>query len=305
MNLSSPPQRFRARILENRPLGGNLHGLVLDAAAIAGLVQPGHFVQLDCHSSLTLLRPFSIMDADAEKGTVEILYQVVGVGTKFMQQWQTGQEAWVFGPLGSCFTATRKVHGALLVAGGVGLAPLRFLARRLQNLGVAVTILWGLEAEVVPFATVSAILPQPGEQIENPLALAWEESHGIVTRLASIKKRQGFYHGLVSELLEQILGGIGGSLPHLYVCGPTAMMVAVADVAKKWDLKGEVSLEGHMACGFGGCAGCAVPVYQGEGWHYVRSCTEGPVLPLDQVLWQTPGIKADGCNTKGGKGSCL
>lgn len=302
MKLSETVQRIAVRVLENRPLGGSLRSLVLEAPEIASVVLPGQFVQLDCHPSLTLLRPFSIMNADSEKGTVEIFYQVVGVGTKVMEQWLPGQKTWVLGPLGSCFTVGNAGEQTLLVAGGVGLAPLRFLAHRLVKRHIPVTLLWGLEAEQIPFATAPAVRDAGVLVVENPLALVLEEEMGIVTRLASVTKREGFFHGYVSDLMNRVLEVVVGSgiRPRLYVCGPTPMMAQVADLAQRWGLQGEVSLESHMACGFGGCAGCVVPVSQGDGWRYVRSCTEGPVLPLEQVLWEVPMGNGGGCTIKGG-----
>ncbi|MBF0414274.1 MAG: dihydroorotate dehydrogenase electron transfer subunit [Magnetococcales bacterium] len=294
MSLSFPPLRYCARILDNRSLGGALFHLVLGVPPMATRAQPGHFLQLDCHPSLTLPRPFSIMGVDGDRGTVDIFYQVVGAGTAFMSQWQPGQEAWVLGPLGSCFTMPPQGVSALLVAGGVGLAPLRFLAHGLRRAGVQVTLLWGLEAQTIPFATVPALLGVAGEPVPAPMALQLEENAGIATRLASMSQRDGFYHGLVSDLLEKVIAAGGGN-PHLYVCGPTAMMVAVQSVAKTWGLQGEVSLESHMACGFGGCAGCVVPVAAPDAgvgaWRYVKCCTEGPVLPLGQVLWNPSGAQ--------------
>jgi len=302
VNISSTVQRVRVRVFENRVLGERLRSLVLEAPEVARRVLPGQFIQLDCHPSLTLLRPFSIMNADPEKGTVEIFYQVVGVGTRAMATWSKDHETWILGPLGSHFTAPGPGERAMLVAGGVGLAPLRFLAHRLHMQQIPVTLLWGIEAEKIPFATVSAFGGVGVDVVENPLVLAQEAAMGIVTCLASAQKREGFFHGLVSDLMDRVLEvGTGlGLRPRLYVCGPTAMMAAVAGLAQKWALRGEVSLEGHMACGLGGCAGCAVPVVQGDGWRYVRSCTEGPVLPLDQVLWDVPMVHAGGCSTKRG-----
>ncbi|MBF0172690.1 MAG: dihydroorotate dehydrogenase electron transfer subunit [Magnetococcales bacterium] len=303
----NPPRRIRVRVHENRPLGGRMHGLTLDAPAIARQARPGQFLQMDCHPSLTLPRPFSIMNTDPETGMVEVFYKVVGVGTGYMEQWRPGDQPWVLGPLGSSFTEPPEGCRAVLVAGGVGLAPLRFWADRLRQRGIGVTLLWGLEAETVPFATVPARIGLPGGVIESPLALAREEQRGIVTRLASITKKPGFFHGWVSDLLHQVLEGTRGAdgPVHLYVCGPTAMMVAVTELAKQWKLKGEISLEGTMACGFGGCAGCAVPVYHGDDWRFVRSCTEGPVLPLDQILWHIPEVNTNSCNKEGERRSCL
>jgi dihydroorotate dehydrogenase electron transfer subunit len=75
---------------------------------------------------------------------------------------------------------------------------------------------------------------------------------------------------------------VGYSKTRLFACGPHAMLKAVAKLATG----GQVSLEAHMACGFGGCAGCVVPILTGEGWNYRRVCVVGPVFDISQVAWQ-------------------
>ncbi|MBF0109802.1 MAG: dihydroorotate dehydrogenase electron transfer subunit [Magnetococcales bacterium] len=306
---SLAPCHILARVRENRPLGDRFFLLILEAPEIALRATPGRFLQVDCDPSLTLPRPFSIMAVDREGGTVAVFYKVVGTGTRFMQQWPSGTKVWVLGPLGSSFSPPPPGRTPLMVAGGVGLAPLRFLGERLsQGNNDRPLLLWGVEAETIPWATTAPRLKFPEDPITHPVALAWEEEQGIVSRLASLKERDGFFHGRVGDLLDRILAGIpdSGSRFFLYVCGPWAMMAAVAQTAARWHIPGEVSLEGTMACGFGGCAGCAVPVYQEENreneWRYVRSCTEGPVLPMERIVWHTHRHPDTMAATKKGKG---
>ncbi len=292
--LDTPQQicRTRVRVLFNRPLPGDQFLLRLYAPSLFHRMRPGHFVHLECHPSLTLPRPFSVLGIDEEEGAIDILYKVVGRGTRLMAEWDKGEETHLLGPMGHPFKLRDPApRQAILVARGIGLAPLDFLARYLIDDGVPTMLLFGCEAGL-PFPAASSRLPWPGEGDEAPgKALSHLESLGIPSRLSSLTKRSGFYLGYVTGLLESTLEGLraaSGKLETtLYVCGPTPMMAAVADVARRFDLDGQASLEEHMACGFGGCAGCAAPIRQEpeEGWGYKRVCVDGPVFPLMDVDW--------------------
>ncbi|MBF0359094.1 MAG: dihydroorotate dehydrogenase electron transfer subunit [Magnetococcales bacterium] len=276
-----------ATVLFNKQLTPNQYLLRLHAPDVAKESEPGHFIHLNCHPSLTLPRPFSIMDADVEMGTLDIFYQVVGEGTEYMQSWQAGLETPLLGPIGRSFRVPDADRFALLIAGGIGYAPLDFFARLLKKTGVEITVLLGIEREA-PFELISAT-PLPHELIENPITLARLQEQDIVSRVASLQPKPGFFHGYVTELASGILQNISAEQrlkTDLYCCGPTPMMKAAAAVAKEFNLGGQVSLEEHMACGFGGCAGCVAPIKSAEGWGYQRVCTDGPVFAINDVVWE-------------------
>ncbi len=283
-------QQSEAVVICNQHLVDNKYLLRLQVEDIALKAEPGHFVHLNCHPSLTLPRPFSIMDSDPGLGTIDIFYQVVGDGTEYMRGWQAGHRTTMLGPLGRPFRRPESGRKALLIAGGIGYAPLDFFARRLKIWGFDATLLLGLEA-APPFALIASSREVGPEMVVDPLALARLEQLDIPSRVASLEPKPGFFQGYVSTLAKEILLDMSTTVLNktdIYLCGPTPMMQAAARVAKEFNLGGQASLEEHMACGFGGCAGCVAPIKEPEdagGWNYRRVCTEGPVFPLDAVLW--------------------
>ncbi|MBF0446126.1 MAG: dihydroorotate dehydrogenase electron transfer subunit [Magnetococcales bacterium] len=278
-----------ATVLFNKQLTKTQYLLRLQAPRGVEEAKPGHFIHLNCHPSLTLPRPFSILDSDINQGTLDIFYQVVGEGTQYMAGWQAGFETTMLSPIGCHFKQPDAGHNAMLIAGGIGYAPLDFFARQLKKQGVQTTLLLGLESDP-PFELTTSNTPLlPFEPIKNPVSLTRQESFGIPSRLASFEAKPGFFHGYVTELAARILQEMDNQQREktvLYICGPTPMMKAAAKVAVKFNIGGQVSLEEHMACGFGGCAGCVAPIKDADdGWNYRRVCTDGPVFDLKDVVW--------------------
>ena len=280
--------QITATVLFNQQLTDNQYLLRLHATEAAREAKPGHFIHLNCHPSLTLPRPFSIMDADPTLGTLDIFYQIVGEGSEYMSGWKAGQNTTLLGPIGRQFNKPDPERNALLIAGGIGYAPLDFLARRLKEWKVETTLLLGMES-TPPFELSAAKTPMDSEPVVKPQALARLEFLGIPSRLSSLTAHPGFFQGYVTELAEKILQEMPEekrSKTDLYICGPTPMMKAAAQVAEKFNLGGQVALEEHMACGFGGCAGCVAPIGKSQdNWNYLRVCTDGPVFSLSDVVW--------------------
>ncbi|MBF0621746.1 MAG: dihydroorotate dehydrogenase electron transfer subunit [Magnetococcales bacterium] len=292
MNQSAMIHRILAEVIENRPLPGDQYLLRLHAPKLAPRIKPGHFAHLDCGPEFTVPRPFSFLDADPQAGHVDMLYKVVGRGTEVMRHWQKGREVALIAPVGNQFDLPEKHQKPLLLAGGIGLAPMLYLGRYLKASGFEPTLMYGTETES-PFETGLATLPlssgttgHSSDALEATLMDA--EKSGITNRLSSLNARPGWFHGFVTQLATQWLQ----SLPeqerntlYIYTCGPTPMMAAAAKVAEQFSLKGQASLEEHMACGFGGCAGCVAPIGTADNWKHRRVCVDGPVFPLDQVRW--------------------
>ncbi|MBF0370862.1 MAG: dihydroorotate dehydrogenase electron transfer subunit [Magnetococcales bacterium] len=279
--------RERGQVVENQALEGGFHRLRLHAPRTAHSAQPGQFIHLDIHPALTLPRPFSLNGVHPGEGTVDLLYKVVGEGTDLMTRWKKGEVAGVLGPIGRPFTLTGDFRHAWLIAGGVGFAPLEFLARRLVAQGVNVTLFLGIEGGC-------------------PFSLSSLELLGIPVHLASVVPEPGYFQGFVTQLVETRFHQLPDEMRsdiHLFACGPTPMMKAVSLLAGRTGLRGEISLEEHMGCGFGGCAGCAAPIRSsqqdssseapqnpspeaGQNWNYQRVCVDGPVFAIDQVAWE-------------------
>lgn len=220
---------------------------------------PGQFLMLRVSDGTDplLARPFGISgfqrrDAGA---VLEIIYRVVGRGTRVMGLWRQGREVRFLGPVGKGFALPPEGSSSLLVAGGVGLPPLLALARRMRDLGRSreLVLLYGE-------ASRERLVPLPGEVVPDVETATCTEDGTCGTR------------GLVTGLVEAREAGRGR---HVFVCGPNPMMSAVLKITQDRCLSSQFSLEARMACGFGVCSGCAVKVASG---HYARVCRDGPVF---------------------------
>jgi len=236
-----------------------LHGDALEAV-------PGQFVMIrgDWGFSPLLPRPFSL--AAVEGPDVTLLVKAVGEGSRRLAALQRGEEIRVHGPLGTAFRTPKPEERLLFVGGGVGIAPLTFLARaRPPSRGGSLTVVYGGRTRRdLPFAAEIA-------------AAAENVTH--VTDDGSAGER-----GLASDAMIDLLGR--APFDRVVACGPWPMMAAAARAASAVGLACEVSLEALMACGYGICLGCAVPA---AGGGYLYACSDGPVVDAGRVDWEAAG----------------
>lgn len=206
-----------------------------------------------------LRRPFSIHRmAAGESGEFEILFRVVGEGTRRLASTHVGERVDVLAPLGRGFRL--GTERPLLVGGGVGVAPLLFLAETLLAGGTAPKLLLGGRSDR------DVLCHDDFSCLAVPYALATEDG--------SLGEP-----GLVTLLLERELAG---ACAGVYACGPLPMLAAVAELCRRESVPCQVSMEAHMACGVGACLGCVVP---GVAEPYLRVCKEGPVFDAGEVDW--------------------
>ncbi|HSR36687.1 MAG TPA: dihydroorotate dehydrogenase electron transfer subunit, partial [Desulfurivibrionaceae bacterium] len=228
--------------------------------------RPGQFLMLRVGEGRDplLRRPLSIHQVTAN-GWVQVLFKVVGQGTRLLAALAPGQAVDVVGPLGNRF-ALHTGRNLCLVGGGMGIAPLYFLARELQrsNPPEAVVPILGARtaAELRPLA-------------DDFVAL------GLEPRLATDDGTLG-HHGLVIDLLSELMAT--SALWTVYTCGPYPMMRAVAKLCREQGWECQVSLETMMACGLAACLGCAIPAAQLDG-PYKHVCKDGPVFGAEEVAW--------------------
>ena len=212
-----------------------------------------------------LHRAFSVADADPEpRGTrLDFLVHGIGPGTDRLCALEPGERLWITGPLGRPFAPPSEVSadaaGAILVGGGIGVAPLALWRRHLSAAGVPTRVLLGFRDQ--------------------------ERSGGVdlfrcsEMRVASEDGHQG-HRGYVTDLLELMLEGDDAASAVVYACGPPAMLEAVRVLCADHGVACELAMEAPMACGFGACFGCAVPLARGG---YMRLCADGPVVRGDQI----------------------
>jgi dihydroorotate dehydrogenase electron transfer subunit len=200
---------------------------------------------------------------------LDFLLDAVGPGTRQLCEAGAGEGVWVTGPLGNSFASPREVApgaaGAVLVGGGVGVAPLALLRRGFAERGVPHRVLLGFR-DAAHTGGLDLFCGSSGALCPE-VRLATEDGHAG-------------HQGLVTDLLLPILAGDDASSGVVYTCGPPAMLEAIRALCVEHGVACELALESPMACGFGACFGCAVPRPEGG---FLRLCVDGPVLRGDQV----------------------
>ena len=209
-----------------------------------------------------LPRALSVADCqeDGDAVRLDFLLEGIGPGTDRLCELQGGDRVWVNGPLGNAFSPPREIApaaaGAILVGGGIGIAPLALLRRQLSAKGVPTQILLGFRD-----AEHSGGLDDLFSCCQ--IGLASDDGHIG-------------HHGRVTDLLAAMLEGDSADTAAVYTCGPPPMLDAVAALCAEAGVTCELAHEAPMACGYGACYGCAVPKPGGDG--YIRLCVDGPVL---------------------------
>jgi dihydroorotate dehydrogenase electron transfer subunit len=254
----------RVKLIKNIEIILDYYKMILYAPDIAKLAMPGQFVNIHLSNKYEpfLRRPFSIHKVLDSK--IEILYKLVGVGTKILSRKRSGDYLDIIGPLGNGFSLSSAVY-SLLVAGGIGVAPLIFLAEKLaelraQNSKVKILVLIGAR-------TKKQILCEREFQ-----------ALGCDVKIATDDGSRGF-KGSVSDLLNRLLSTVDYRPSKIYACGPKQMLQEIACISKRYNVPTQVSLEEHMACGFGACLGCVIQTKNG----YKRVCKDGPIFSLRDI----------------------
>ena len=255
----------RAQVISNSQVSSDLFEMELKAPQIVPLCKPGQFIHLRVSSQYDplLRRPLSLYDVDRQQNTITLLYKVVGKGTEILSRTKSGEYLDIMGPLGRAFSWPQPGQSALLVGGGVGIAPLLFLTRELLEQGYKVKVLYGAQSS------------------QDLAALNRFRRLGAEVWPATMDGQTG-YPGLVTDLLKEQLSIQKTGDWFIYTCGPEPMMAQVAAYAHEYGLKGEVSLEENMACGVGACLGCARQLKSSDK-SYVKVCKDGPVFALQEV----------------------
>jgi dihydroorotate dehydrogenase electron transfer subunit len=277
-----------ARIVRQSAYEGEQFVLRLQAPACARRAEPGSFVHLTCDPSIPMRRPLSIMRADREAGWIEVLYKIVGPGLRALAGRTPGETVSIIGPIGRPFTAHRERPRTVLIGGGVGIPPMIFLAERLCASPEPWRPLVLMGSEIpFPFHPRPSTLVVPGMPAGTIASMPLLEAWDIPSRLASRAGFPGCFDGYVTELAGEWLGSLPSAAlaeVELFACGPTPMLAAAAQLARRYALPCQVSLEEFMACGVGGCAGCTVRVRTAEGDAMKRVCVDGPVFEALQVF---------------------
>ncbi|MGE5542758.1 MAG: dihydroorotate dehydrogenase electron transfer subunit [Bacillota bacterium] len=249
-------------VVSNDGVAAATQRLTLHSPAIAGAGAPGQFVHVDC--GMVLRRPFSISGIHRDRGLVDITYRLVGPGTGWLSGLRSGDRLSVIGPLGNGFSHPSRPGPALLVAGGIGVAPLLGWAKDLRSTGRRVFALVGARSR------------------DHLVGLEALDSLGVSVTACTDDGSAGF-RGTVCDLLHPALKRRRPA--EVYCCGPSPVLRAVQQAAEELRIPCELSVEDRLACGVGACVGCAVRrrVPLGESL-YFRACSDGPVFQAGDVV---------------------
>ncbi|GJQ25145.1 MAG: dihydroorotate dehydrogenase B (NAD(+)), electron transfer subunit [Phycisphaerae bacterium] len=267
--------------------------LTLAAAAFPDAL-PGQFVQILCRDSVQSLadgqamlrRPFSVggLRRGVRSVEIDILGRVVGPGTAWLAGRRRGDTVNILGPLGRPFSITINDEIPILVAGGVGLPPIRWLAETLCRAGIEPSFIYGAQSRDLLAVALCAEPARDGKMSE-----CIKEFAGLGIR-AAITTDDGScgLRGRVTDALGIQLDACAGRAARVYACGPEPMLRAVAERCAARGVACEVAMERVMGCGMATCQSCVVPVRDGastDGWRYALCCREGPVFDASAVIW--------------------
>ena len=291
VNPSNARQRS-VSVVANHAIARDTFRLRLLDPAMAQSIRPGQFLMVRPNGGMDPLlgRPFAvyevIRDANGTAEALDIVYQVVGAGTQALARLREGDSATIWGPLGNGFgPGPGADQPVVLVAGGIGQTP--FLALGRWWLGRAI---YGTDHGPTPTQTaMSATLLYGVRSGDLAAGLADFQDAGVEVDLATDDGSAG-HHGLVTDLLARRLER--GDRPGRVVgCGPPAMLAALTRLTARHGVDCLVSLENHMACGFGVCFSCVAPIRQADGSTDLRRvCVEGPIFPAASVVWPEPKL---------------
>ncbi len=250
-------KQVTATVISNGEVMPGVHLIWLESPQIASIAQPGQFIMVRCGEGFKhpLRRPLSIHQL-ADGSNLAFLFNVAGKGTHWLSQCQTGDNIDLLGPLGKGYSIHPESHNLLLVAGGIGIAPLYFLARDLVKRGYKVLLLYGTaDSKRYPISS------------EIEMVAATED--GAVG-----------HKGPITDLLPEYID----RADQIFACGPMLMYRDMAHRKQELKLEGkpvQVSLEVRMGCGRGVCYGCTLKTKRG----LKQVCQDGPVFDLDDILW--------------------
>ncbi|MEW5920260.1 MAG: dihydroorotate dehydrogenase electron transfer subunit [Bacillota bacterium] len=273
----------KAQVTTQEKVGPDCHLLQLAAPQIAASARPGQFVNVACSRQYQydplLRRPLSIYRVSPDTGIIELIYKVRGRGTELLAQKRAGEIVAVLGPLGKGFDIHEGTSRAILVAGGLGVASLMFLAQELAKVALGKGEEPYVHALIGGHSAEEIICVDDYSALGSPVKV-----HTWITRARLEQELEK----VLEELSEQ---GVKTNTCSLYTCGPEGMLRRLAAWAQEHQMLCQVSLESHMSCGVGACQSCICKTSAGTGntledtWKYSLVCRDGPVFNAEEVIW--------------------
>jgi dihydroorotate dehydrogenase electron transfer subunit len=258
-------KQINAQIVEKKQYGPDGYVFRFQASEIAKTAMPGQFVMLRWSEGFDplLRRPFSFHRIDKKLGTIDILFRVVGKGTTLLAEKNLSESCNLLGPLGNGFKINNAINQPIILAGGMGVAPMLALADQLVTSKIAPLVFLGAKSK------------------EELWCAEQFQSLGCELHLATDDGSLGF-KGTVLELF-LTFGFRISDFGFVFGCGPEPMLRQLAKLAKEKSFDCQISLETNMACGMGTCQGCVTPVVGPEQYQLV--CKDGPVFDSKEIKW--------------------
>jgi dihydroorotate dehydrogenase electron transfer subunit len=259
--------QFTSLVISKDKKSDKIFKLTLSSPQISQGAKPGNFVhtKVSPHPYPLLRRAFSVHCVDKPKGSFDILFKVVGMGTEILSKKSPGDMLDLLGPIGNSFSLPQKGETVMLVAGGMGIAPL-----------------WFLFTHLIKKTDFQKLIFFLGAKTQKEL-LYYEKLKTLGTNLKVTTDDGSFgSKGLVTEVFLKEIKRRKNEIPKLivYSCGPPEMLKKMSEISKKYGFSCQISLEGHMPCGVGACWGCAVKLENGG---YKRICIDGPVFDAREI----------------------
>jgi dihydroorotate dehydrogenase electron transfer subunit len=289
-------------ITSNVEISSGVWLMWIEAPDIAIRAQPGQFITVGC-SDFTLRRPFSVHQVGgnnviarpdsigAKQSQVALLFKITGKGTYWLSQRKAGEKIDIIGPLGKGFSIEPESKNLLLVAGGIGIAPLVFLMQQASSRH-QITLIHGAStaAQIYPPSLLSLTLnpsPLKGEGKSEGEERSKSLPNGIQFIPVTEDGSMG-HKGMATDILPDFLDWAD----QVYACGPVDMYKAMAEMSLRVPIlsgrsnlklaKCQVSLEVRMGCGFGACYGCTINTRKGPK----QVCRDGPVFEPGDIIWK-------------------
>ena len=250
-----------AVIMSQEKIGEGVYSMWLRTDKVAEYAKAGQFVHIRV-PGFTLRRPISISEIDKDAGTLRILFDVRGEGTKELAKRKEGDMIDVMGPLGNGFDLLDKEKKAVVVGGGIGVPPMLQTAK---HYGANATAIIGFRNKDL------IVLEEDFKKHDVPVMLCTDDG-------------TAGHHGLVTDMLKERIAQ--GPVDIVYACGPKIMLKFVAKMCQENGIRCQVSLEERMGCGVGACLVCACKTKKENGEEtYSHVCKNGPVFEAEKVVF--------------------
>lgn len=261
------------QIIENKKIDSKYYLMRVKSEKMCPASKPGQFFMIRCNSGLAILRrPISLHNVVASENILEFYYEVKGKGTEEFSKLLPGEILNIQGPLGTGFNTEHRDKTLLLIGGGMGMAPMKYLLNTLLEKGNRVIFIPGGR-------DASALKILENFNLENPIL----ETH-IMSDDGSAGKK-----GNVIEKMREIIRE--KHIDMIFSCGPHRMMELVGEIANEKEIPCQISLEERMACGVKACVGCSIKTLDGMK----KVCHDGPVFD-SKIIVETMPTNPEPCS---------